>query len=128
MRLLLYSSIILGITFLTLRFIGLFLELTYNDLFLALGLGLLVVVALPLYLMMKRQYQKKVEHILKEYGGDKKRESSSAAEKSTSKENDKKKDVDYPSFRSQKQGLKWGGGNIHGSTATRGSKRSFLKN
>ena len=127
MRLLLYSSIILGITFLTLRFIGLFLDLTNNDLFLALGLGLLLVVALPLYLMMKRQYQKKVEHILKEYGGDKKRESSSAAEKSTSKENDKKKDVDYPSFRSQKQGLKWGGGNIHGSTATRGSKRSFLK-
>ena len=127
MRLLLYSSIILGITFLTLRFIGLFLDLTYNDLFLALGLGLLVVVALPLYLIMKKQYQKKVENILKEYGGDKKRDSSSTEEKSTSKENDKTKDVDYPSFRSQKQGLKWGGGNIHGSTATRGSKRSFLK-
>ena len=127
MRLLLYSSIILGITFLTLRFIGLFLDLTHNDLFLALGLGLLVVVALPLYLIMKKQYQKKVENILKEYGGDKKRDSSSTEEKSTSKENDKKKDVDYPSFRSQKQGLKWGGGNIHGSTATRGSKRSFLK-
>ena len=126
MRLLLYSSIILGITFLTLRFIGLFLDLTHNDLFLALGLGLLIV-ALPLYLIMKKQYQKKVENILKDYGGDKKRDSSSAAEKSTSKENDKKKDVDYPSFRSQKQGLKWGGGNIHGSTATRGSKRSFLK-
>ena len=128
MRLLLYSSIILGITFLTLRFIGLFLDLTNNDLFLALGLGLLLVVALPLYLMMKRQYQEKVEDILKEYEGDKKRDSTaSATQKSTSKENDKKKDVDYPSFRSQKQGLKWGGGNIHGSTATRGSKRGFLK-
>ena len=127
MRLLLYSSIILGITFLTLRFIGLFLDLTHNDLFLSLGLGLLLIVALPLYLIMKKQYQKKVENILKEYSGDRKRGSSSETQNLTSEEKDKKKEVDYPSFRSQKQGLKWGGGNIHGSTAARGSKRGFLK-
>lgn len=46
-------------------------------------------------------------------------------EEKTSK--DKKKTINYPSFRNQKRGLTWGGGNIHAANAKRGSKRGFLK-
>ncbi len=129
LRISLYISVILGVTFLTLRFIGLFLDLTYNDLFLILGLTLLLAVALPLSLLLKSQYQKKVKRILREYesGDPDDPRSEKETHPGTSDQDQGKKDVDYPSFRNQKQGLKWGGGNIHGSTATRGSKRSFLK-
>ncbi|MGB5393659.1 MAG: hypothetical protein WBN16_05385 [Lutimonas sp.] len=39
----------------------------------------------------------------------------------------KKNGVEYPSFRKQKSGLTWGGGNVHGANAKRGTKKGFLK-
>ena len=39
----------------------------------------------------------------------------------------KKKSTAYPSFRKQKSGLTWGGGNVHGANAKRGQRKSFLK-
>lgn len=123
MKVSLYFSIILGITFLTLRFIGLFLDLTYNPLFLTLGLLLLFGVSLPLYLADRFRYRQKVKKIIRSH-----KMKDSKAKKPESKEEASKTEVhEYPSFRNQKQGLKWGGGNIHGSTASRGSRRSFLK-
>ena len=121
MRTVLYISVILGITFLTLRFIGLFLDLTYNDLFLTLGLILLLGVALPLNLYIRKQYKDKVKDIIADF------ESRGYRKPDSDKRRQKSETIDYPSFRNQKQGLKWGGGNIHGSTATRGSKKGFLK-
>ena len=123
MKVSIYFSIILGIAFLTLRFIGLFLDLSYNDMFLALGLFLLFGVSLPLYLLESYLYRKRMNEIIRDH----KKGDSKA--KSIKKEpvSSKKHVREYPSFRNQKQGLKWGGGNIHGSTASRGNKRSFLK-
>ena len=118
-----YFSLILGIAFLTLRFIGLFLDLTYNDLFLALGLFLLLGVSLPLHLYERYRYRQKMNEIIQDH-----KIKDSKAKSSEKKPGSSKKEAhEYPSFRNQKQGLKWGGGNIHGSAATRGSKRSFLK-
>jgi hypothetical protein len=118
-----YFSLILGITFLTLRFIGLFLDLTYNNLLLALGLFLLLGVSLPLYLYERYRYRQKMNEIIQDH-----QIKGSKAKSSEKKPGSSKKKIEeYPSFRNQKQGLKWGGGNIHGSAAKRGSKRSFLK-
>ncbi len=124
-----YFSLILGITFLTLRFIGLFLDLTYNDLFLALGLFLLLGVSLPLHLYERYRYRQKMNEIIRDHQIKGSKAKSLSKGKSPSKKpgSSEKKIEEYPSFRNQKQGLKWGGGNIHGSAATRGSKRSFLK-
>lgn len=123
MKVSLYFSIILGISFLTLRFIGLFLDLTYNNELLILGLALLLGVSLPLYLIDRRRYRQKIKKIIEN-------SKLNYPEKNTSgkrKKSDDRTVREYPSFRNQKQGLKWGGGNIHGSTASRGSKRGFLK-
>lgn len=123
-----YLSIILGITFLTLRFIGLFLDLTHNDLYLALGLLFLIGIALPLYLVNRERYKRKVRDIMEEYKqkgpGLKDPKSKEGSEKEVS---GKEKLREYPSFRHQKQGIKWTGGSVHGASATRGAKRSFLK-
>ena len=118
-----YLSIVLGIAFLTLRFIGLFLDLAHNSLYLGLGLFFLLGLALPLYLFNRYKYEQKVKKIIKEYQIKETQASKSHKEAESSKANTH----DYPSFRDQKQGLKWGGGNIHGASATRGAKRSFLK-
>ncbi|WKK67426.1 hypothetical protein [Lutimonas zeaxanthinifaciens] len=113
-----YFSATLGIVFLSIRFAGLFIDLTYNDLFLIIGSGILVFVTLPLYIVEQKKYFKKKQSILKTF----------KKESQTVKAKDKKKQsTDYPSFRKQKSGLTWGGGNIHGSVAKRGSKRGFLK-
>jgi len=117
-----YFSLILGIAFLTLRFIGLFLDLTYN-LFLALGLFLLLGVSLPLHLYERYRYRQKMNEIIRDH----QIKGSKAKSSEKKPESSEKKIQEYPSFRNQKQGLNWGGGNIHGSAATRGSKRSFLK-
>ncbi len=118
-----YFSIILGIAFLTIRFIGLFLDLAYNDWYLALGLFFLFAVGLPIYLMDSYRYRQKKKRIIQKYQikNSKKKTFRQEAKSSNAKTND------YPSFRNQNQGLKWGGGNIHGAGATRGAKRSFLK-
>lgn len=54
----------------------------------------------------------------------KKKEISTKESTSTGK---KKKGVEYPSFQKQKSGLTWGGGNVHGANAKRGTKKGFLK-
>ena len=123
MKVSLYFSIILGITFMTLRFIGLFLDLTYNNLYLILGLALLFGVSLPLYLIDRHRYRKKIKKIIEDSKADSLEKNTSAKKKKP----DEKAVGEYPSFRNQKQGLTWGGGNIHGSTASRGNKRGFLK-
>ena len=123
MKVSIYFSVILGITFLTLRFIGLFLDLTYNKLFLTLGLILLIGVSLPLYLFERYKYRQKMNEIIRDH---QMKNSKAKSSKSNSKPS-REKIREYPSFRDQKQGLKWGGGNIHGATASRGSKRGFLK-
>lgn len=114
-----YLSASLGLALLSIRFIGLFIDLSYNDLFLYIGAGILLLFTLPLHLAEKKRYKKKKDSILNSFEKE---------NKNHKRKGEKiKKSTEYPSFRKQKSGLSWGGGNIHGSTAKRGSKRGFLK-
>ncbi|MCA0931656.1 hypothetical protein LCM02_04270 [Lutimonas saemankumensis] len=114
-----YYSATLSMAFLSIRFVGLFIDLTHKDLFLIIGLGILLLVTLPLYLTERRRYDKKKQIIFKTFNKGGKID-----------KNNKKKPLqnsEYPSFRKQKSGLTWTGGSVHGSSAKRGSKRGFLK-
>jgi hypothetical protein len=119
MRNSIYFSAILGLAFLAIRFIGLFIEIRHTHLFLLIGLSIILLVTFPLVLIERLRYKKKKASILKKYQG--------KSQARNSKKSEIKHNPDYPSFRKQKRGLTWGGGNIHGSTAKRGSKRGFLR-
>jgi len=118
MRNSIYFSAILGLISLTIGFVGLFIELSDAKLWLLLGISILVLVTLPLYFTERSRYKKKKASILKKYKGE---HPAKDLKKSKNKQT-----PDYPAFRKQKSGLTWGGGNIHGSSAKRGSKRGFL--
>lgn len=112
-------SVIIGLAFLSIRFVGLFIELPYNNLFLILGLGILLLVTLPLYLIERSRYTKMKRSILRKY---------KKGKTSTKKEGNKiKTDFNYPAFRRQQSGLTWRGGSVHGSSAKRGERKGFLK-
>lgn len=114
-----YISFIFAIVLLVISFVGSFIELDNTQLFLYGGLGMLVLISIPLFVMERRAYSKTKREILKEFKNDKKHDFVSESEKN--------KKLNYPSFRKQKSGLTWGGGNIHASSAKRGSKKSFLR-
>ena len=106
MKISLYFSVILGITFLTLRFLGLFLDLTYNNLFLFLGLFFLVGIGLPLRLIERHKNRQNLRNIVDKYQQKKGLEKSDLSDRDASekRKSSKKEDVEYPAFRSQKQG------------------------
>lgn len=112
-------SAILGIAFLAIRFVGLFIELSHNNLFLMLGLGLLLLVSIPLYLLERYRYSKMKQSIFHKYKKD-----NTPIQK---EKNKKKSAVSYPAFRRHKKGLTWDGGSVHGSSARRGERKGFLK-
>lgn len=113
-----YLTAIVGTAFLVIRFIGMFLNLSYNHVFLGLGVGILLLITLPLILIERHLYNKQKELIIKQFQQKRK-----VTKESESK---KEKPLEYPSFRKQQSGLTWGGGNIHGSVGKRGSKKRFL--
>ena len=112
-------SALAGVLFLALRFIGLFIHLSYENLFLYLGVGILLFITLPLYLLERHRYNDMKKRIISDFKN---------APAKTEKKNSEKSDTpEYPAFRQQKSGLTWGGGNIHAANAKRGSRRGFLK-
>lgn len=117
MKNLIFYSALLAVVMLVIRFIGIFIEINHADLFLFFGLGILIFITLPLHFFKRKQDRRRFEEILSKY----------KTEKKTKKEPSKKrKSGAYPSFSQKKSGLTWGGGNIHGSNAQRGSKKGFL--
>lgn len=84
-----------------------------------IGSGILLFITLPLYLYERHRYLQKKRDILKTF--EKKNEMVKNKKKKTEQQ------PDYPSFRSQKSGLTWSGGNVHGARAKRGSKKGFIK-
>ena len=116
MKYAIYFSGVLGVSLLVFYFIAFFSDYGYQNFFLFIGLGIFLFVTLPLYLVKRYRYRKKMQLIIK-------------TQKKANVDQDKKKKKgvhDYPSFRKQKMGLTWGGGNIHAANAKRGSKRGFL--
>jgi len=116
-----YISALLGILLMVISLIGLSLGQNYHNLFLPLGIGILLLISLPLLLMQFRDHSKKKKREINQYHFSKKQNKGSAAKPN------KKSVTAYPSFGERKGGLHWGGGNIHASTAKRGSKKRFLE-
>jgi len=115
-----YFSAFLGSFFILISYIGLKLELHFVHWALPLGIGLILIVSLPLFIIDYVDRSKKINKAKQSL--DKKSQAGHSSKQT------KKKSIDkYPSFSQRKSGLEWGGGNIHGSSAKRGSKRGFLR-
>lgn len=118
-----YISAFLGAFFVLISYIGIKLELYFIHWSLPLGIGLLLIVTLPLFSIDYFDRLKKLNKHKNYRSSDKKSDHSHA-----SKQTKKKSIESYPTFSQRKSGLEWGGGNIHGSIGKRGSKKRFLKN
>lgn len=123
MKIAIYLSGIAGSLLILTRIIGIIMEFPLNKLFLILGLILLALVYLPLVIIDKYLHNKKIDRIIDSYKGEGKK--TIHIEKKDSKH--KRKGMNIPQFKERKSGLTWGGGNIHGANASRGTRKSFLK-
>jgi beta-lactamase regulating signal transducer with metallopeptidase domain len=123
MKIAVYISGITGILFLVIGIIGIMLDLSLNKVFLILGLVGLLLIFITLIIIDKYRYNKKINSIIDSYKGKEKRTIHSEKRDSKSK----KKGMNNPQIRERKSGLTWGGGNIHGANASRGTRKSFLK-
>lgn len=122
-RIAIYFSGISGALLLVIRAIGEIADFHYNRLFFILGVVLLLLVYLPLVIVDKYLQNKKLDSIIASYknGGN----ANEKIEKGDSKHTGW--GMNSSPFRERKSGLTWGGGNIKGSNATRGNRRTFLK-
>jgi len=123
MRRAIYISGILGMLLLMAGLIGAMFEFHLDKVFLVIGLVILLLVYLPLNLISKARYNKKIKKIITSYKGkERKKEAYKKGEKKT-----KGWGMNDSPFRDRKSGLTWGGGNIKGANATRGTRKRFLK-
>ena len=99
MRYSIYFSAILGLTFLAIRFIGMFVQINNSKLFLFIGIGILLLVTFPMYLIERLRYKQKKMSILKKYQG--------KSRTRNLKETEIKHNPVYSSIRKQKRGLTW---------------------
>ena len=105
--------------------IGTLAEFPWNDWLLAAGLVLLGLICLPLSFINRYRHDKMIDRIIQS-GKGKFREKKASKYKS-SKPGPRGWDMNNSPFRERNSGLTWGGGNIKGSNATRGSRRKFLR-
>jgi len=76
------------------------------------------------FLIDKYLHNQKIKKIIKKYRGFKKEKNISDQKK---KPTTKGWGMNDSPFKERKSGLTWGGGNIKGASAKRGTRRSFLK-
>lgn len=117
-----YIAAFLGAFFILISYIGIKLQLNFIHWSLPFGIGLLLIIALPLFVIDYVDRSRKMKKDRNRQTLDKRFRPGHI-----SKEAKKKSIEGYPTFSQRKSGLEWGGGNIHGSSAKRGSKRGFLK-
>jgi hypothetical protein len=123
MKVAIYLSGLTGTLFLVFRILGILLEFPMNDLFLILGLVLLLLIFLPLIFIDRHLHDKKIKKIIDSYkGADKKTISLEKGESKT-----RGWGMNDSPFRDRKSGVTWGGGNIKGAEASRGTRKRFLK-
>jgi len=126
MKAVLYISGITGTILLVFRLLGVFLHFPANDILLISGLILTGLIFLPCYIIDKYLQARKIENIIKNYEGRKKQPIKTTKGKEA-KPKIKGWDMNNSPFRERKSGLTWGGGNIKGATAQRGTGRTFLR-
>lgn len=122
MRKLIYFSGIAGVLFLLIWLAGTFIELPVKNVFVIAGLGLLILVFLPLLIYDHYRQNKRIDEIIKSYEG---KESKDKNIRKGEKQSEGWNMNNSP-FRSRRSGLSWGGGNIKASNATRGTRKNFL--
>lgn len=123
MRIIIHISGILGGLLLLISLIGTITNLTYNTLFFISGLGLIILIFIPLSLVDKYRHNKKIKSIIKSYS-DKPSQHNSI---SSGKSEIKGWSMNNSPFRERRSGVTWGGGNIKGANATRGKRKSIFK-
>lgn len=122
MKTAIYLSGISGVLFLVTGIIGAMLDFSLNKMFLISGIVVLLI-SFILMIIDKYRHDKKIDSIIDSYKGKEKgtihREERDSKSKGRGRNN--------PLIREHKSGLTWGGGNIHGANASRGTRKSFLK-
>ncbi|MBE0650026.1 MAG: hypothetical protein IH595_04205 [Bacteroidales bacterium] len=111
-----------GLVLLIVRFLGIFLKFPNNDLILLSALALLGIVCLPSYFISRFRNEGSLEEPLNPLDDGEER-ASEAREGTTKPEWEMNKSP----FRNRKSGLTWGGGNVHGSNASRGERKGFME-
>ncbi len=97
-----------------------------SERFILVGFLLFVVVFLPILLVRDYRQRRKVKRIIESYRTGKKGiDSEGEAGKAASPSGAKGWGMNNSPFRERKSGLTWGGGNIKGSEAKRGTRRKF---
>lgn len=123
MKTAIYLSGITGTLLLVLGIIGIMLEFLLNNVLLILGLVLLFIIFLPLIIIERYLSDKKIDKIVDAHKEtDRKTAHSEKGDSET-----KGWGMSNSPFRERKSGLIWGGGNIKGASASRGTRKSFLK-
>ncbi len=147
MKRIIYITGVTGGILLILRILGIFVEFSFNRQMLLTGL-LLTVISITFSLIYKDLQNRKIRKLLRKYR-DSRSPDSLVRKPDRSKgsdgeevdqgnggnENDEKRtksgekglEPGKNSLRERKTGLVWGGGNIKGANATRGTKRGFIK-
>ncbi|MBE0637059.1 MAG: hypothetical protein IH598_00895 [Bacteroidales bacterium] len=123
MKTAIYLSGITGTLLLVLGIIGIMLEFLLNNVLLILGLVLLFIIFLPLIIIERYLSDKKIDKII-----DAHKETDRKSVRSEKGDSETKGwGMNNSPFRERKSGLTWGGGNIKGASASRGTRKSFLK-
>jgi hypothetical protein len=122
MKSIMYISGILGGLLLVIRLIGTIAYFSFNDILLISGLVLIVLIFIPLSVIEKYRHNKKIKNIIQSYSDEPGKHISVSSDKSKTKG----WSMNSSPFRKRKSGLTWGGGNIKGANATRGTRKSFL--
>lgn len=123
MKVVIYVSGILGVILLTLGIVGSLAESSGSQLMMFAGIALIIVLCIPLLLFSRYLQEKKIQEIIHNA----KFKVSPEIEKNKKKSPTKGWGINNSPFRERKSGLNWGGGNIHGAKASRGSRRAFRK-
>ncbi len=118
MRILIYISGILGGLLLMISLVGTINDFKFNAVFLISGLALIILIYIPLLIIEKYKHNKKIKSIIKSYSDKPSKHNSISSGKSEIKG----WSMNNSPYRKRKSGINWGGGNVHGANASRGTR------
>jgi hypothetical protein len=124
-RSIIYVSGFTGFLLLTVYFIGLTADKSYNQIILISGLILVLLICIPTIYVERLRQNRKIDEIIH---GNKKSRKIKIWHSSESGKNVKGWSMNNSPFRERNSGTSWGGGNIHGSLPKRQSRKGLFRN
>lgn len=97
-------------------------DLPYNFFFIG-GVILIIGITIAVHQIKKFRYNQRIHKIIESYKGSQKKEQKKLEPVMVKKG----WGMNNSPFRERKSGITWGGGHIKGASASRGSRKSFLK-